>query len=225
MKQPNQVEGWAKTLIEKMYPSEKNKSQAVFRAISQITSMSSLLSFLNRIGKNAQPDQEMAITLSEMKACLRTIPSGKVSSTLTLYSATIAIGMPASVQQGGWSIPTTITRQDLSAIWNKNYQACLEWNQVGTMMNAGEVQAFINKVREQQKEISLQRLDILSIEDRQTLLDAKNLGLLRIVEFREIQPDDNADASEQDAALDREGEDDFMRPSVDADPDEDNLGD
>jgi hypothetical protein len=83
------------------------------------------------------------------------------------------------------------------------------------------VQAFITKVREQQKEISLQRLDILSIEDRQTLLDAKNLGLLRIVEFREIRVDEPE--PNEDANLDLEGEQEFALPSRDADPDVDAL--
>lgn len=216
-KQPNMVEGWAKGLIEKMYPSEKNKSAAVFRALSQITSMSSLISFLNRIGKNVQEtsnNAEMAELLSRMKMCLRNVPSGKVSYALILYVSTITLGLPATIEQGQWSIPPHTTRQELSAIWNKHYHTCTEWNQIGVMMNANEVQSFITKVREQQKEISLQRLDVLSIEDRQILLDAKNLGLLRIVEFSEIHVD---------AALDLEGEQDFAMPSLDADPDEDAL--
>ena len=226
-KQPNLLEGWSKTLIEKMYPSEKNKSAAVFRVIQQITSISSLLSFINRIGKNIHEkiqDETYASILSQMKDCLRKIPSGKVSSAIILYTCTVVLTMPATIQQDIFAFPTNITRQEISSIWNKNYQVCVEWNQVGAMMNATEVQAFITKVREQQKEISLQRLDILSIEDRQILLDAKNLGLTRIVEFREIQIDqDQGQELANDAQMDIEGVQDFELPSVDADQDIDAL--
>jgi hypothetical protein len=222
-KQPNLVEGWAKTIIEKMYPSEKNKSGMIFRVVQQITSISSLLSFMNRIGKNIHEkvqDTHHAEMLSHMKTCLRKIPSGKVSSSMIIYACTVILSMPASIYQDTFTFPANITRQDVSMIWNKNYQVCVEWNQVGAMMNATEVQAFITKVREQQKEISLQRLDILSIEDRQILLDAKNLGLTRIVEFHEIQVDQE---TANDALMDIEGEQDFVMPSLDADPDVDVL--
>lgn len=228
-KYPNEVEGWAKKVIDAMYPGEKTKSGAVFKVITQITSMSSLLSFLNRIGKNLREKLKeeqsdlLAQDLSMMKSCLRDIPSGKVSSTMIQYVSTILLAKPANIDHGNLSLPSDMTRQTITSIWNKNYQLCTEWNMVGSMMNATEVQAFITKVREQQKEISLQRLDILSIEDRQTLLDAKNLGLLRIVEFNEIHVDDETMTDEQDRRMDLEGEQDFTMVSRDADPDVDEL--
>lgn len=225
-KYPNEVEGWAKKVIDAMYPGEKTKSAIVFKVITQITSVSSLLSFLNRIGKNLREkvqDDRLAEDLSVIKTSLRDIPSGKVSTTMIQYVSTIFLAKPADIDHGNLSLPTDMTRQTITSIWNKNYQLCTEWNTVGSMMNATEVQAFITKVREQQKEISLQRLDILSIEDRQTLLDAKNLGLLRIVQFNEIHVDDETITDEQDRTMDLEGEQDFTMVSRDADPDVDEL--
>lgn len=230
MKHPNTVEGWAKTLIDQMHAGEKTKSTVVYKAISQITSVSSLISFLNRIGKNIQEKMySSTITsnpihadmLSKMKSCLRKIPSGKVSSTMITYACVVAIGMPATIDNNNLSLPTEITRDIVSHIWNKNYQTCNEWSKFGFMMNSAEVQAFITRVREQQKELSLQRLDILSIEDRQTLLDAKNLGLMRIVQFSEIDAGDQD--HEQDNIMDMEGEQDFVMESFDADQNSDIL--
>jgi hypothetical protein len=158
--------------------------------------------------------------LKDIKDNVRNIPSGKASSFLMMYVAVVVLGMPAMVDGDGWFTPVGITMQQMAAVWNKNYNECMDWDINGFMMNASDVQAFITRVREQQKEISLTRLDVLSIEDRQTLLDAKNLGLLRIVEFKEINVDDDA---RRDAELDIEGENEFVRAPNDPEHDREDL--
>ena len=207
---PNEVEGWARTLLTRMYSNAK--AQQLLQILSSIQNVNALLSLLNRVAsKWKHNDREIYSKYAAMKKSIRTLVSGRVSSLHFLYVAVVVLGMPAEAEGESWTIPAGTTTNEIDNTWKTNFQTCIEWSKNGFMMNSSEVQAFITRVREQQKEISLARLDILSVEDRQILLDAKNTNLLRIVEFHEIDPD-NADAR-----LDAEGEEEFRMQSMDAD--------
>ena len=53
-------------------------------------------------------------------------------------------------------------------------------------LTSEDIQKYITKKREQQKQISLAKMDVLSTEDRQILQDAKKLKLTKLVEVSEM---------------------------------------
>lgn len=181
-----EVQNWTRSLLEQMYP--RQKALQVYQVFDAIVDPVSILSLINQFSARWENREIYDLDMfHEIKKTLRVLPVGRASKHMLMYCLVLAIGMPAFVDQGRFTAPNGMTMQALQRVWNANLQICIEWNKNGFMMTKSEIQSFITQVREKQKEISLERLDVLTDEDRQLLLEAKNIGLIRIVELEEIR--------------------------------------
>lgn len=85
------------------------------------------------------------------------------------------------------------------------------------------VQDFINKRREEQKEIKRRLLDVLNIDDRETVMQARKLGILNYANLPDMAPADEGGpggAGGGNDDFDAEGEAEFAQRPTDDDRDD-----
>lgn len=95
----------------------------------------------------------------------------------------------------------------------RNYYSCVsKWSKTNAVMTNTEITAFINTMREKQKDISLKKLDMMEDADRVIQTELKQLGLIKLVTREELVDNDmNDDDYEEEGIME------FMPPNRDAD--------
>ena len=104
----------------------------------------------------------------------------------------------------------------METIANNNYNYIIEYAKSNSMMTVTEIQNYITKMREIEKNIKLEYQDELSNDDRRLLKDMKRFGLK--VDMSDANNMNNPTQNEDD-----QGEADFMQMNTDYDRDDDEL--
>ena len=106
-------------------------------------------------------------------------------------------------------------------ILQENYTIINQWNTVNSMLTSEEIQAYITKMREEQKKVTLNKLDRLNVDDIQLMKDMKKIGLTKILQdiaqetpiFNMNEDIASGDAINEDDA----GETEWLQETTDAD--------
>ena len=88
---------------------------------------------------------------------------------------------------------------------------------------ADDVQDFINKRREESKEIKRRLLDVLNVDDRETVMQARKLGIINYANLPDMAPigEEAEQGDDAGAAYEAEGEAEFAQRPTDDDRDYD----
>jgi hypothetical protein len=136
--------------------------------------------------------------------------------------------------------PDNVSATFYSNILKDNYTIITQWTKNNTMLTQSEIQAYITKMREEQKKTTLNKLDVLSVDDMQLMKDMKRFGLMKTLEKTNKQaPEETPSANNAETPSsndtddigihvevneDQEGEAEWLQPSTDQDVnDEDTL--
>ena len=209
-KRPTETNDWSRIVISQCFA--RAKASSIMQASKVMENTTMLLTFISRVaGIDNSYIASMQPIIKAVRRLLRMVKVGRDSAHVLTYCFTVACAMPSTILQSNINDPEGMTTQELGALREHIYQICSEYIKNGLAMSQAEVQRFITKKREQQKQISLSKMDVLSTQDRQILQDAKKLKLVRLVEADELKDTDN------DADLEVEGENEFAMQSSDMD--------
>lgn len=212
---PMDVEAWAKTLLSRIYG--KNKMTGMMQASHAIRTVSLFLTWISRITSDVLVKMNMLDPIHKiivpMRNMLRTLANDGGTTHIFTYCFVLVCCLPSSIHGTVVEDPVGVTIQQLNAIRDMVYMISMEYVKNGVALTQEEIQRFITKKREQQKQISIAKMDILTTEDRQLLQDAKKLKLVKLAEAEEMR-----DAPEDgDVRLDIDGENEYRMAPTDRD--------
>lgn len=195
IKKPMDVAEWSKNIIARVF--NRTKVPSIIQALDILSSSTSLLlSWIARVALLLPSSLEHLIVsvIGPMKAMLRTLRNGSDVKYILTYCFTVVCALPSTLQGASVIDPANITIQETGTIRDGIHRICVEYNKNGLAMTSQDIQKYITKKREQQKQISLAKMDILTTEDRKLLQDAKKLKLVKLAETSELQDTVEIDA-------------------------------
>ena len=157
------------------------------------------------------------------------------------YILARALCLPGMPHNNKMTTPDNVSATFYSNILKDNYTIITQWTKNNTMLTQSEIQAYITKMREEQKKTTLNKLDVLSVDDMQLMKDMKRFGLMKTLEKTNSKqaPEDTQSATNEETTQsndnedigihvevneDQEGEAEWLQPSTDQDiNDEDTL--
>jgi hypothetical protein len=153
--------------------------------------------------------------------------------TSCIYRARYILGralcLPGIPQNNKLSIPDNVSATFYANILKDNYNIITQWDKNNSMLTPFEIQAYITKMREEQKKTTLNKLDVLSVDDMQLMKDVKRFGLMKVLETTQQSDEtvstDNGTGTTQvdDTGVqaeineDQDGEAEWLQPSTDQD--------
>ena len=139
------------------------------------------------------------------------------SHPIYIYALACVLALPGKVNNiFNFILPSNISSTVMETIANNNYNYIIEYAKSNSMMTVTEIQNYITKMREIEKNIKLEYQDELSNDDRRLLKDMKRFGLK--VDMSDANNMNNPTQNEDD-----QGEADFMQMNTDYDRDDDEL--
>jgi hypothetical protein len=233
--------------IKYAYSFSRTKAEKILRIIEEIDQLNDIYTILLKILQSitlklqsTQPTtneyknlETTQLSLFDMKATLRKF----LKATGTDYIAYIfkakyilarAICLPGIPENSKISRPDNVSATFYNNILQDNYTIINQWNTVNSMLTSEEIQAYITKMREEQKKVTLNKLDRLNVDDIQLMKDMKKIGLTKILQditqevpiFNMNEDIASGDAINEDDA----GETEWLQETTDADNvDEDYL--
>ena len=90
-------------------------------------------------------------------------------------------------------VPDNVSATFYANILRDNLNILTEWNKNNSMLTPFEIQAYITKMREEQKKSTLSKLDVLSIDDMQLMKDMKRFGLMKM--FEKTEPSETVEVN------------------------------
>jgi len=143
------------------------------------------------------------------------------------YILARAICLPGIPQRNRISLPDDVATNFYSNIIKDNYNTLIQWNKTNAMLTPNEIQAYITKMREENKKDTLKKLDELSVDDIQLMKDVKRFGLTKTLEKeKEINTESNEDIPIYENEGDfenQEGEAEWLQTTTDPETLNDDL--
>jgi hypothetical protein len=211
LKSTRDTEQWMKHTVTRVFPRSTSKQGNLLRVLQNIQHTTDALSLMAKMacGWDVPTRERCMDVYTKVRRFLATIAMEENVRHILPYCVLLVFLMPASPDAQHLSAPEGISMQTVASIWDANFQAMLLWDKTIGGTSIQDIQAFVTKMREEQKEISLRKLNAMTLEDRQLVLDTKKLGLLKLVEREEL--------TDRATALDKEGEDEFLLRTSDPD--------
>ena len=139
------------------------------------------------------------------------------------YILARAMCLPGIPQNNKLVVPDNVSATFYANILRDNLNILTEWNKNNSMLTPFEIQAYITKMREEQKKSTLSKLDVLSIDDMQLMKDMKRFGLMKM--FEKTEPNEtvevNAVKTDDDTGInvpineDQDGEAEWLQQPTD----------
>jgi hypothetical protein len=111
---------------------------------------------------------------------------------------------------------------DVGSVRSSVYKAFENWSKTNTMLTQQEIQDYITKMREEQKNIVLNKYNVLNVDDLQLMKDMKRFGL-KVTDDAAFEsgtmPDDINTNVVQPDAFEIEGENEYNMETTDPDGD------
>jgi hypothetical protein len=196
LRKPMETNEWAKVVLGKVFG--RTKLPVVLQTLGVLNSNSNLMmSYINRVATilPVSMGATMRSWLAPMKDLVRTLGNGNDVKYVLTYCFTWVSVLPSSMSQSTDIInPSGLTVQETGTIHEAIYKICVEFTKSGAALTNAEIQHYITKKREQQKQVSLAKMDVLSAQDRKILQDSKKLKLVKLTEATELK-----DTSEMEA--------------------------
>lgn len=142
------------------------------------------------------------------------------------YILARALCLPGIPQSNKLVVPDNVSSTFYANILRDNFNIITDWSKNNSMLTPFEIQAYITKMREEQKKTTLSKLDVLSIDDMQLMKDMKRFGLMKVFEKTDTTDKVEVDSSKNDDDTgvniplneDQDGEAEWLQPPTD-DPD------
>ena len=232
------------TTMEKLYGNLSNKKKdAIVKGIKEIRSETAILNVIAFVATNLQKNIENPASLKEYTDIIKNIKETlsnikNIEHPVYIYALAIVLALPGKINNiRSFIMPSNgnITSTIMERIKTANYNYIIEYVKTQTMMTVNEIQSYITKMREEEKNKKLQYQDELSNDDRRLLKDLKRFGLkieLPAGVGAGIGGVEGADG--QGPAIngrellrneDERGEADYMQQSQDYDRDDERLDD
>ena len=185
-KKPMDVAGWSKQILTKMFA--RTKVSSMLQAMDIMSHTTLVLSLCTSIA--ALLPQSLShiqqYIMAPMKRMLRNLHNGTNERFLLQYCFVTLCALPSTLSGSSITDPTNVTTDEVANVREAIYKLCVQYTKNGMALTSEDIQKYITKKREQQKQISLAKMDVLSTEDRQILQDAKKLKLTKLVEATEM---------------------------------------
>jgi hypothetical protein len=152
------------------------------------------------------------------------------------YILARALCLPGIPQNGKLVVADNVSTNFYSNILKENYNIITNWSKNNSMLSASEIQSYITKMREEQKKTTLNKLDVLSVDDMQLMKDMKRFGLMKAFEKidnkEEKTPettDNQNDTMNDDIGVnvqfdeDQEGESEWLQENTDQESPNENI--
>ena len=175
--------------------------------------------------------------LFDMKNILHLFLNAKgIEYTACIYRARYilarALCLPGIPQNNKLSVPDNVSSTFYANILRDNFNIITDWYKNNSMLTPSEIQAYITKMREEQKKTTLSKLDVLSVDDMQLMKDMKRFGLINILEkttpTEKVEVDTNQ-VNNDDTGVnipineDQDGEAEWLQPSTDQDVQDEDI--
>lgn len=217
--------------IAKVYGNLSNKKRTTFtECVNKINSDVFITKVISFVATNLQ--QNMAALAGGADTGPASAPYleiiANIKRTLSLikdaanpiykYALACALALPGRIQGDGqnkrYSVPTNIRSDVLKIIIDSNYEYIVSKTKTSETMTNDEIQNYITRMREEEKNVKLEYQDVLSNDDRQLLKEIKKIGLqMKLPELNEHQIQAGVDGPDAEA----EAEADFRQQSYDED--------
>jgi hypothetical protein len=216
--------------ISKLYIT---KAKDITDAIKSLKDIDSIKRILSIIATNIfQVSPLLTDSLAIIKSMKQTLALCKEASIpIAIYALAKAIALPCDIQKNGanWRLirPDDVTDEIYKEIIiTRNQAAIIQSTKTHTMMTVAEINEYIAKMREEQKNTKIDYQNALTNEDRKLLGDLKRFGFKDVLLATSAETDEQVeedgeevieDATAADAEIAEDGEIDFYQRSADAD--------
>lgn len=206
---PMDVSGWSRTILNRIYGAKQ--TALLTQTLNVVMSSNMMLSWISRIASSLTstiPPNLIQDIIVPMKTFIRSLRNGNDMKHILQYCFTLICALPSTIQGTNVQTASNMTTSKVTLIRDIIMRISTEYNKNGLAMTTEEIQRYITKKREQQKQISLAKMDVLTTEDRELMQDAKKLKLVKLIEGQEMM-----DTSEIEGIFE------FRMKSQDADDD------
>ena len=150
-----------------------------------------------------------------------------------IYAFAVVLALPGRVNNiNNFILPANISTSIMERINTNNYNYIIEYTKANSMMTTVEIQNYITKMREEEKNIKLDYQDELSNDDRRLLKDMKRFGLKVDIprsaagtSAANLDGTGDINGPELQHTEDERGEADFAQLATDYDRDDERLDD
>jgi len=139
------------------------------------------------------------------------------------YILARAICLPGIIENNKLTKPDNVTASFYENILQENYNIVIRWTTSNTMLTQEEIQTYITKMREEQKKITLNKLDTLNVDDIQLMKDMKRIGLMKVFETQEKEGGEATDGNTQTPNEDQDGESEWLQETTDPEVNDDDT--
>jgi len=205
--------------IDRLYGNlSTKKKDAITKAINDNKSELNILNIISYVATNLQQNRQQESVMEIIKSIKDVLSKIKnTSHPIYIYALACVLALPGKVNNiFNFILPSNISSTVMETIANNNYNYIIEYAKSNSMMTVTEIQNYITKMREIEKNIKLEYQDELSNDDRRLLKDMKRFGLK--VDMSDANNMNNPTQNEDD-----QGEADFMQMNTDYDRDDDEL--
>lgn len=184
---PMDVHVWSRTILNRVYGAKQ--TAALTQTLNVVLSSNMMLSWISRIAGSLAsilPANLLHEIVVPMKTFVRSLRNGNDMKHILQYCFTVVCALPSTIQGTTVHTANNMTTSKVSLIRETILRICTEYNKNGLAMTSDEIQRYITKKREQQKQISLAKMDVLTTDDRQLMQDAKKLKLVKLIEEKDM---------------------------------------
>jgi len=150
-----------------------------------------------------------------------------------IYAFAVVLALPGRVNNiNNFILPANISTSIMERINTNNYNYIIEYTKANSMMTTVEIQNYITKMREEEKNVKLDYQDELSNDDRRLLKDMKRFGLKVDIprsaagtSAANLDGTGDINGPEIQHTEDERGEADFAQLATDYDRDDERLDD
>jgi hypothetical protein len=135
------------------------------------------------------------------------------------YFLARALCLPGIPENNKLIKPDNVAASFYENILQENYNILTKWTTANTMLTQEEIQTYITKMREEQKKVTLNKLDTLNVDDIQLMKDMKRIGLMKVIESLEQSEQDNV----QTPTEDQDGESEWLQETTDPEQNDDDT--